>query len=190
MRRYVIAIGSLVLSALSASAQVVDSLSLKSTDGGAQQARLVVTSSTGTLHAQIRIENGMLRLSNTAEGLGDSGGDIRYDSASNEVRYFDGDAVWRTIATRTAGSLTAGGVIYASSGTNMASSSAGTSGSGVLISGGAGAPTWGNALTTTLTTGWNVTSSNAAVGSIGVRGSQTGGSGIGVYGHSTSTSSA
>ncbi|MBI4618423.1 MAG: hypothetical protein HY720_32800 [Planctomycetes bacterium] len=175
-----------VFFAPAASGQVVDSLKLRTSDGATQQPRLVVTTSTAALHAQIRVENGILRLSSTAEGSGDGGGDIRYDSGSSEVRYYDGGA-WRTTATRTSGSMTQGGVIYASSGTNMASSAAGTSGANVLISGGTGTPTWGNVLTTSLYIPWDVATTNATGGSAAIRGSQSGGLGFGVYGTSNST---
>lgn len=90
--------------------------------------------------------------------------------------------------TGQAAALTQGGVIYASSTTAMASSAAGTSGSGVLISGGTGSPTWGNSISGSLATQWSATTTSTSGTAISGTASAATGSTYGVKGRSDSTS--
>jgi|GEM_PF-6197169 len=82
----------------------------------------------------------------------------------------------------------AGSVAY-SNGSVYAFTGVGTSGSGVLVSGGSGIPTWSNSISGNLTTQWGVTTTSTSAGSRGVSGisSQTATSGTG-WGNSGSTS--
>ncbi|MDQ7779030.1 MAG: hypothetical protein RDV41_04900, partial [Planctomycetota bacterium] len=91
--------------------------------------------------------------------------------------------------TGQSGNLTQGGVIYGSSTTAMGCSTAGTSGSGVLISGGTGVPTWGNSISGTVNPQWDVTTTSAVSGASAIHGKNasttTGITKYGVYGEAT-----
>lgn len=93
-----------LLPVLAASARAqVDSVFLRSSDGAAQQPRLVVTTSTGTQSALIKFQNGLLQLSATAPVGTIPAGSVRWDSGTTEVRYHDG-AAWRTVVSTPVGS--------------------------------------------------------------------------------------
>ncbi len=87
----------------SARAQAPDSLLLKSSDGAAQQPRLVITTSTGAQSALVRVQNGLFQLSSTAPVGTVPAGTFRWDTGGGEVRYYDGSA-WRVVVSTPTGS--------------------------------------------------------------------------------------
>lgn len=81
----------------------------------------------------------------------------------------------------------AGGVAF-STGAAYSFSAAGTSGSGVLISGGGGGPSWGNSITGTLNPQWSVTTSANAANATAILGTVSDATAV-VYGVTGTTAS-
>ena len=82
-----------------------DSVFLKTSDGATPQTRLVITTSNAGNSSQIRVENGVFRVSSFgANPVGTPGvGEIYWNTASTELRFYNGSA-WRSVVSVPTGS--------------------------------------------------------------------------------------